>query len=70
MSEEKIEHFAYVPHSRQRQFESLGWEYHNDLGPPHSSYASLFIWMGEGEPVYPTADIHILKPVKPRSEGE
>lgn len=49
--------FAYVPHSRQRQFEALGWEYANDLGPPHCAYASLYKWAGEGLPVYPVDDI-------------
>jgi hypothetical protein len=49
--------FAYVPHSRQRQFEALGWEFSNDLGPPHCAYASLYKWAGEGLPIYPEDDI-------------
>ena len=49
--------FAYVPHSRQKQFERLGWEFANDLGPPHCAYASLYKWAGEGLPIYPEDDI-------------
>jgi len=56
---EKI--FAYVPHSRQKKFEALGWEYSNDLGPPHCAYASLYQWTGEGLPVYPKDDITVLR---------
>lgn len=53
--------FAYVPHSRQRQFEELGWEYANDLGPPHCAYASLYRWAGNGLPIYPKEDISVIK---------
>jgi len=48
--------YAYVPHHRQKEFEALGWEYENDLGPPHCVYSSLYRWTGEGEPVYPRFD--------------
>ena len=53
--------FAYVPHSRQKHFEALGWEFSTDLGPPHCAYASLYKWMGEGLPVYPKDDITVLR---------
>jgi len=54
--------FAYVPHSRQKKFEDMGWEYECDLGYPHAAYASLYKWIGEGEPVYPENDIVVVKP--------
>lgn len=58
---------AYVPHSRQRKFEELGWEYANDLGPPHCAYASLYEWVGDGEPIYPPDDIGVVRS-KPEDE--
>lgn len=51
--------FCYVPHSRQRQFEELGWEFESYLGLPHACYATLYKWVGEGEPVYPEEDIGV-----------
>ena len=61
--------FAYVPHSRQRQFESLGWEYSEDLGPPHSAYASLYEWRGDGEPIYPKDDISVMRKTRRKEDG-
>jgi len=45
--------FMYVAHHRAKEFEAVGWEYSEDLGPPHSAYSSLYKWVGEGEPVIP-----------------
>ena len=53
--------FAYVPHSKQKLFEELGWEFSTDLGPPHAAYASLYEWAGDGLPVYPKDDITVLR---------
>ena len=53
--------FAYVPHSRQKLFEELGWEFSTDLGPPHAAYASLYKWTGDGLPIYPKDDITVLR---------
>jgi hypothetical protein len=36
-----------------KEFEAAGWEYSDDLGPPHSAYSSLYKWVGEGEPIIP-----------------
>lgn len=52
-----IADYAYVPHHKRKEFEDLGWEYENDLGPPHSCYSSLYRWKGEGAPVYPSTDL-------------
>jgi hypothetical protein len=62
--------FAYVPHSHQKQFEAIGWEYECDLGYPHACYASLYKWVGEGEPVYPETNIAIRKPVNKAQEDD
>lgn len=50
---ESIKVFAYVPHGRRHEFESLGWEFAGDLGPPHCFYASLYRWHGDDDPPYP-----------------
>lgn len=62
--------FAYVPHSRQKRFEELGWEYSTDLGPPHCAYASLYKWAGDGLPVYPKDDISVYRAPLTRSEQD
>lgn len=66
---DKEEIFAYVPHSRQKHFEALGWEFANDLGPPHCCYASQYVWKREGCPLYPKDDITVLRElVKPADD--
>jgi len=45
--------FMYVAHHMAKEFEAAGWEYSDDLGPPHSAYSSLYKWVGEGEPIIP-----------------
>ena len=51
------QHFAYVPHHRQKEFEALGWVFDTDLGYPHAAYASYYKWPIElGEVRYPHAD--------------
>ena len=60
--------FCYVPHSRQKQFEELGWEFETDLGYPHACYASMYKWKGEGEPIYPKEDISVLKRFKNQAQ--
>ena len=62
--------FAYVPHSQQKKFEDAGWQYDCDLGYPHACYASLYIWAGDGEPVYPRIDISVLKPATKAQEND
>ena len=48
------QHFAYVPHHRQKEFEALGWVFDADLGYPHAAYASYYKWPVElGEVKYP-----------------
>lgn len=48
------QHFAYVPHHRQKEFEALGWVFDSDLGYPHAAYASYYKWPVElGEVKYP-----------------
>ena len=51
------QHFAYVPHHRQKEFEALGWVFDADLGYPHAAYASYYRWPVElGAVRYPTVD--------------
>ena len=56
--------FHYVPHSRQKVFEDLGWVFDRDIDPPHAAYASLYRWGGEGEPKYPPDDIGVMRNVR------
>lgn len=56
------QHFAYVPHHRQKEFEALGWVFDADLGYPHAAYASYYRWPVElGEVRYPSADNYQLE---------
>ena len=57
------EYYKYVPHHQQKLWESLGWQFHCDLGPPHAAYSSLYMWMGSGPPVMPTNEIKINKDI-------
>jgi len=51
--------YRYVPFSREKAFEALGWEFESYLPLPHACYASLYIWRGEGDPVDPEIDITV-----------
>ena len=53
MTEKNEKWFRYVPFSREKAYEAIGWEFDSYLPLPHACYASLYIWRGEGEPVDP-----------------
>ena len=55
--------YRYVPFSKEKDFEALGWEFESYLPLPHACYASLYVWRGEGEPVDPKVEITVY-PVK------
>lgn len=62
--------YRYVPYSLEKKYESLGWVFDSDLGPPHSCYASLYRWAGEGDPVEPVKEIHVYPVKKEKSDAE
>jgi hypothetical protein len=63
------EFYKYVPHHQQKLWESLGWTFHCDLGPPHAAYSSLYKWEGSGKPVVPNTPVQISnKDVKETSD--
>ena len=41
--------FRYVPHGSVGEFEAQGWVISADLGPPHSHYAVLMEYEGDGK---------------------
>ena len=65
---EKI--FKYVPHHLARKYEEMGWEFESPLGLPHSCYAALYKWVGEGEPVEPNIEIEINKKIDKKCDEE
>lgn len=46
----------YVPHSRVRDYEAIGWTDLGALPRPHGDYACLMEWRNDGEPVEPEED--------------
>jgi len=61
--------YRYVPFSKEKDFERLGWEFESYLPLPHACYASLYVWRGEGEPVDPEIEITVY-PVKKEKTDE
>lgn len=45
--------YRYVPHWQTAEYEELGWQFAANLGPPHGCYSALYVWAGEGEPIFP-----------------
>lgn len=53
--------FCFVQHGSIKDFESLGWEYHEDVDGYHASAGSIYEWKGKGDPVYPPPKLRTVK---------